>query len=92
MSFVLTGVQHLKSGDVVIPALGYERKDDYMQKYHHEMDYAYSNPDFLGLGILVFDKGTLQVVLSDNWIREIEAETISAEPDEPEVENEIEEE
>ena len=72
MSFVLTGVQHLKSGDVVIPALGYERKDDYMQKYHHEMDYAYSNPDFLGLGILVFDKGTLKIVLMDNWVREIE--------------------
>lgn len=75
MSFVLTGVQHLKSGDVVIPALGYERKDDYMQKYHHEMDYAYSNPDFLGLGILVFDKGTLKIVLMDNWVREIETPT-----------------
>ena len=71
MSYVLTGVQHLKSGDVVIPALGFETKDAYLQRYHHEMDYAMSNEDFLGLGIKVYDTASVQDVLIDNWVREV---------------------
>lgn len=70
MSYVFTGVQHLKSGDVVIPALGFETKDAYLQKYHHEMDYAMNNEDFLGLGIKVYDTVSVQDVLIDNWVRE----------------------
>lgn len=67
--FYFTGVQHTKSGDVAIPVLGYETVTAYKQKYHHEMDYAMSNDDFLGLTILVFDN-TGAIVLSDNWVRE----------------------
>ena len=50
--FYLTGIQHTKSGDIAIPVLGYETVDGYLAKYHHEMDYAMSNADFLGLTIL----------------------------------------
>ena len=64
-----TGVQHTKSGDVTIPVLGYDTRDGYKQKYHHEMDYAMSNDDFLGLSILVFDNNG-NTVFQDNWVRE----------------------
>lgn len=76
--FYLTGIQHTKSGDIAIPVLGYETVDGYLAKYHHEMDYAMSNADFLGLTILVFDN-TGSIVLHDNWVREI----TPAEPEEP---------
>lgn len=72
MSYVLTGIQHTKTGDVIIPAAEYQTEDAYKQVYHHEMDYAMSNPDFLGLGIKVFDKGTLVDELVDNWVRTVE--------------------
>ena len=66
--YYFTGVQHTKDGDVAIPVLGYETVDGYRQKYHHEMDYAMSNENFLGLSIIVFD-GNGSVVLSDNWVK-----------------------
>ena len=66
--YYFTGIQHTKTGDVAIPVLGYETPDAYKQKYHHEMDYAMSNEDFLGLTILVFDN-TGAIVLSDNWVK-----------------------
>ena len=66
--YYFTGVQHTKDGDVAIPVLGFETVDGYKQKYHHEMDYAMSNEDFLGLSIIVFD-GSGSVVLSDNWVK-----------------------
>lgn len=70
-----TGIQHTKSGDIVIPTLGYENYDDCKQKCSHEMDYAISNKDFLGLTILVFDgNGNKNDDLSDNWIRQNTAE------------------
>lgn len=69
MAYVFTGVQHTKEGDVIIPPVEFEKQDDYMAKYHQEMAYAMSNQDFLGLGIKVFDKGTLDDVLKENWIR-----------------------
>ena len=69
MSFILTGVQHTKTGDVVIPSFEYETVDDYKAKYHHEMDYAMNNENFTGLGIKVFDKDGLFDVLCDNWTR-----------------------
>ena len=68
--YYFTGIQHTKSGDVAIPVLGYDTADAYKQKYHHEMDYAMSNEDFLGLTILVFDN-TGSIVLSDNWVKEV---------------------
>lgn len=68
--YYFTGIQHTKTGDVAIPVLGYETVDAYKQKYHHEMDYAMSNADFLGLTILVFDN-TGSIVLSDNWVKEV---------------------
>lgn len=67
--YYFTGIQHTKSGDIAIPVLGYNTVDGYKQKYHHEMDHAMSNDDFLGLTILVFDN-TGSIVLSDNWVRE----------------------
>ena len=70
MSYVFTGVQHTKTnGDIIIESVEYSNKNEYKQRYHHEMDYAMSNDDFIGLGIKVYDKGTLAEVLNDNWVR-----------------------
>ena len=70
MAYLLTGVQHLKTGDVVMPVHSYESNDDWKEKYHREMQYAINNADFLGLGIKVFDQVTLQDVFVDIWVRE----------------------
>ena len=67
--YILNMVQHTKSGDVVAPALTYDSVDAWKAKYHHEMDYAISNKDFLGLSILVTD-GSLNTVFHENWVRE----------------------
>ncbi len=83
MSYILTGVQHTKSGDVVIPSAEYESKNAYRQVYHHEMDYAMSNNDFIGLGIKVYEKASLREVLNDNWVR-AEGEAPVAPSNEPE--------
>lgn len=79
MAYLLTGVQHTKDGDITMPVKGYATKDEYLEKYHREMDYAISNKEFIGLGIKVFDQMTLQDVLIDIWTREP-----SPEPEEPE--------
>ena len=72
MSYVFTGVQHTKSGDVIIPSFEFETEDAYKAKYHQEMAYAMASDDFLGLGIKVFDKGTLADALVDNWVKAVE--------------------
>lgn len=79
MAYLLTGVQHTKDGDITMPVKGYATKDEYLEKYHREMDYAISNKEFIGLGIKVFDQATLQDVLIDIWTRES-----SPEPEETE--------
>lgn len=79
MSYVLTGVQHTKSGDVIIPSLEFATEDAYKAQYHQEMAYAMASEDFLGLGIKVFDKGTMQDVLVDNWVKSVETETTDGE-------------
>lgn len=71
--FYLTGIQHTKTGDIAFPTETHENKDSYIQKWHHEMDYAMSNEDFLGLTIIVFDNAG-KIVLNDNWGRTIETE------------------
>lgn len=71
MAYLLTGVQHTTDGDTIMPVHRYENKDDWKEKYHREMDYAISNPKFLGLGIKVFEEGTLQDVFKDIWSREV---------------------
>lgn len=71
--YILNMVQHTKSGDVVAPALAYNSVDAWKAKYHHEMDYAISNEDFIGLSILVTD-GSLNTVFHENWIRETPVE------------------
>ena len=68
--YYLTGVQHTKDGDFAIATQGYEDRDGYLAKYHQEMSYAMQMDNFLGLCILVFD-GSGNIVLNDNWIREI---------------------
>lgn len=70
MSFILTGVQHKKTGDEIIPSKKYETKDAYMQEYFTEMANAMGDDEFLGLGIKVFESGTLKDVLTENWIRQ----------------------
>lgn len=70
MAYLLTGVQHTKNGDITMPIKGYATRDEYLEKYHREMDYAISNKEFIGLGIKVFDQATLQDVLIDIWTRE----------------------
>ena len=70
MAYLLTGVQHMKDGDATMPVKGYATRDEYLEKYHREMDYAISNKDCIGLGIKVFDDTTLQDVLVDIWVRE----------------------
>ena len=69
--YIFNMVQHLKTGDVVAPALTYTSVDDWKLKYHQEMAYAIGNTDFIGLSILVTD-GSLNRVFSENWIRETE--------------------
>lgn len=68
--FFLTGVQHTKSGDTVIPVAGYETRDGYLKKYHEEMAYALNNSDFIGLDILVFDISA-NVILRESWVKEV---------------------
>ena len=68
--YYLTGVQHTKDGDFAIATQGYEDRDGYLAKYHQEMSYAMQMDNFLGLCILVFD-GSGNIVLNDNWVKEI---------------------
>lgn len=71
--YILNMVQHTKTGDVVAPALTYNTTDEWKAKYHHEMDYAMSSEDFLGLSILVTD-GSLNVIFHDNWVKQVNVE------------------
>ena len=70
MSYLLTGVQHTKQGDVIIPTFEYATADGYKKKYHEEMSYAMNSDNFLGLGIKVFDKTTLADIIVDNWVKQ----------------------
>lgn len=70
--YIFNMVQHLKTGDVVAPSLGYDNFDAAKAKYHHEMDYAYNNQDFLGLSVLITDE-SLNQILHENWVREVKA-------------------
>ena len=70
MAYLLTGVQHLKSGDVIMPVHRYDTTDAWKEKYHREAQYAINNADFIGLGIKVFDETTMQDVFTDVWARE----------------------
>lgn len=70
MAYLLTGVQHLKTGDVVMPVNSYNTEDEWKEKWHREMQYAMTNADFLGLGIKVFSDTTLQDILVDNWVKQ----------------------
>lgn len=70
MAYLLTGVQHLKTGDVVMPVNSYNTEDEWKEKWHREMQYAMTNADFLGLGIKVFNDTTLQDILVDNWVKQ----------------------
>ena len=70
MAYLLTGVQHLKTGDVVMPVSSYNTEDEWKEKWHREMQYAMTNADFLGLGIKVFNDATLQDIMVDNWIKQ----------------------
>lgn len=70
MAYLLTGVQHLKNGDVVMPVNSYNSEDEWKEKWHREMQYAMTNADFLGLGIKVFNDDTLQDIMVDNWVKQ----------------------
>ena len=70
MAYLLTGVQHLKTGDVVMPISSCNTEDEWKEKWHREMQYAMTNADFLGLGIKVFNDTTLQDILVDNWVKQ----------------------
>ena len=89
--FNFTGVQHLKTGDVVIPIAGYEKKDQYLARYHQEMAYAIGNEDFIGLTVIVFDNAG-SIVMHENWVREVEVvpepEALIVEPEEEPIEGE----
>ena len=71
MAFLFTGVQHLKTGDAVIPIEEHGTEDGYKKRYHEEMSYAMNNADFIGLGIKVFNSATLEDVLKDNWVKSV---------------------
>jgi len=73
MAYLLTGVQHTKDGDAIMPVHRYETADAWKEKYHREAQYAINNADFNGLGIKVFDEATLQDVFTDIWVRETPA-------------------
>lgn len=70
MAYLLTGVQHLKTGDVIMPILSCSTEDEWKEKWHKEMQYAMTNDDFLGLGIKVFNDATLQDIMVDNWVKQ----------------------
>lgn len=69
MAFLLTGVQHKADGDTIMSVHKYETTDAWKEKYHREMDYAISNVNFIGLGIIVLDYATLETVFTDVWVR-----------------------
>ena len=78
MSYNFTGVQHLKTGDVTILINAYEEKNECLAKYHHEMEYALTNDNFLGLTIIIFNNRG-EIIMHENWIREIIPELIDNE-------------
>lgn len=70
MNYIMFMVQHTKSqGDVIANPSPYATNDEWKGAYHHEMDYAISNEDFIGLSTLVTDL-SLNKVFEDNWVRE----------------------
>lgn len=78
MTYNFTGVQHLKTGDITIPINAYEEKNECLAKYHHEMEYALTNDNFLGLTIIIFNNRG-EIIMHENWIREIVPEVIDNE-------------
>ncbi len=81
MKFYFTGIQHQHNGnEVVIPTVAYSTKDEYLAKYHQEMNYAMSAPDILdGLSVIVFDS-TGVIILQDHWMRTVDGVEIPIEP------------
>lgn len=73
--FYFTGVQHLKSGDIAIPLVEYNTRDEYLARYHQEMAHATASKDFIGCMILVYD-GNGNILLKDNWVKEIQPEPV----------------
>ena len=67
--YIFNMVQHLKSGEVVAPALTYATNDEWKAKYHQEWSSAHANKDCDGLSVLVTDM-KLNKVFEDNWVRE----------------------
>ncbi len=68
MIYNFTGVQHLKTGDVAIPIIAFEDEEACQARYHHEMEYALLNKDFIGLTIIIFNNRG-EIIIHDNWIR-----------------------
>lgn len=67
--YIFNMVQHTKTGEVVSEPLTFASIDGWKAKYHHEMDYAISNEDLIGLSVLVTNM-SLDKVFYDNWARE----------------------
>lgn len=72
MSYILTGVQHTKTGDVAMQTQGYETLDAAKHDFNNEWNYTYDNPDRLGLDTIIFDNaGT--IVLNDHYVKNNES-------------------
>ena len=85
MTYYFTGIQHKHDGsEIAFPTLSYATKDEYLAKYHQEMNYAMGAPNILyGLTVIVFDS-TGVVVLNDHWMRTVNGSEMPISP----VENE----
>lgn len=68
--YYVTGIQHTKTGDIVMPVLGYETRDAAKRKVNEEWNYAYDTANFIGVTIIVFDNaGIVDNELSCNYVK-----------------------
>ena len=65
MAYIFNMVQHTVEGDVIAPALTYEKELDWKAQYHQEMSYAIASENILGIDITVSDSN-LYMVFSDH--------------------------
>ena len=81
MKFYFTGIQHKHDGtEIPFQEVTYNTVDEYLSRYHHEMDYALSAVDILdGCTIVVYDS-TGAILISDHWMRTVDGQQIAIPP------------
>lgn len=81
MKFYFTGIQHTHAGEEIpFNTLVYNTVDEYLAKYHQEMNYALGAVDILdGITIIVYDSTGL-IVKHDHWMRTVNGQQIPIPP------------